>query len=287
MHWNVLHIIFYILLLFTIFYGGFGLTLYLMQPKLTYRPIREVLYTPEEIGLDFEDLTLKTEDGIELSAWYIPAPDAKYTVLLCHGNGGNIMHRLDNLNIFYNLGVNCLIFDYRGYGNSQGKPTEQGTYNDAMAAYKWLTEQKKIAPQTIIVYGQSLGGSVAAWLASQVQIGSLVLENAFTSYLDLAKKFYWYMPVQFFVRYKYDTLQYIANVHCPILVIHSRDDEIVPFEFGQRLHQAAKGPKQFTEISGGHNDGFLVSIDIYRDAWRKWLIYVEEISLASKQNKAS
>ncbi|MFA7484769.1 MAG: alpha/beta hydrolase, partial [Phycisphaerae bacterium] len=132
MHWNILHIIFYIWLFFTMIYGGFGLTLYLMQPKLTYRPIRDVPYTPEEIGLEFEDLTLKTEDGIAISAWYIPAPESKYTILLCHGNGGNIMHRLDNINIFYNLGVNCLIFDYRGYGNSQGKPTEQGTYKDAM-----------------------------------------------------------------------------------------------------------------------------------------------------------
>lgn len=282
----VLSWFFYIWLLFTVIYGGFGLVLFLMQPKLMYRPLKEVLYTPDELGIKFEDIAIETEDSLKISAWYIPAPNAKFTVLLCHGNGGNIMHRLDYINIFYNLGISCLIFDYRGYGKSQGKPNEQGTYKDAMAAYNWLIN-KKIEPQSIILYGQSFGGSVAAQLASRVQAGAVVLENVFTSYLDMAKKFYWYMPVRFFIRYNYNTLEYLADIHCPVLVIHSKDDEIVPFEFGQKIYETASEPKEFVEISGGHNDGFLMSIDIYRQTWSNWLIFMEKTISSAKQHRAS
>lgn len=287
MHWNILHIIFYIWLLFTIIYGGFGLTLFLMQSKLLYYPVKSVVYTPEELGLEFEEVILETSDDVKISGWYIPAPDAKFTILFCHGNGGNIMHRLDSINLFYNLGVNCFIFDYRGYGKSGGKTTEQGTYDDATAAYNWLREKKEIEPENIIIFGRSLGGSIAAWLGAKVPSNSVVIESTFTSYVDIGRKFYWYMPVRFFARYSYRTIDYVKDIKCPVMFIHSRDDELMPYEFARQLYAEANEPKEFVEINGGHNDGFLVSAETYKEAWRKWLKFLEQRQREAEQHRAS
>ncbi|MFZ0034006.1 MAG: alpha/beta hydrolase [Sedimentisphaerales bacterium] len=252
-------------------YSGLGLVLYFMQPVFLYSPVREVLYTPGELGLDFEKVIFKSDDGLMLSGWYIPANSSELTVLFCHGNGGNMMHALDTINILYNLGLNCLVFDYRGYGNSEGKPGEDGTYLDVKAAYKWLTEEKKVSPDDIIVFGRSLGGSIAARLARKVRVGALIIESAFTSYVDIGRKFYPYMPVRWFARFSYRTIDYVKKVHCPVMIIHSRNDETIPFEFGLELYEAANEPKEFVEIFGSHNDGFLVSSETYKSAWMKWL----------------
>jgi len=252
-------------------YWGLGLVLYFMQPVFLYSPVQEVPYTPEELGLDFEKVIFKSDDGLMLSGWYIPANNSELTVLFCHGNGGNMMHCLDSINILYNLGLNCFIFDYRGYGNNEGKPSEEGTYLDVRAAYKWLTEEKEISPDDIIVFGRSLGGSIAAQLASKVKVGALIIESAFTSYVDIGRKFYPYMPVRWFARFSYRTVDYVKDVHCPVMIIHSRNDETIPFEFGLELYEAANEPKEFVEIFGSHNDGFLVSSEIYKNAWTKWL----------------
>lgn len=254
-----------------IVYWGVGTILYLRQTSFMYSPVREVMYSPDELGMDFEQVTLRTEDDLNLSAWYIPAEDAQFTVLFCHGNGGNIMHRLDSINLFYNLGINCFIFDYRGYGDSEGKPSEEGTYLDADAAYKWLRKKKGLAPEKIIVFGRSMGGSIAAHLASRREVWSLVIESSFTSYVDIGRKFYPYMPVRLFARFGYRTIDYVRDVDCPVMIIHSRDDQIIDFKFGLQLYEAANEPKEFVEISGSHNDGFLTSGEVYKDAWRKWL----------------
>ena len=256
--------------------------------------------------MDFENVIFRSDDGLRLTGWYIPAslkrelpdssvpPDSslltdfpenyslgeaqnrEFTVLFCHGNGGNMFHRLDSINIFHNLGLNCFIFDYRGYGASEGKPTEEGTYLDGWAAYKWLIEEKKISPDNIIIFGRSLGGSIAAELASRVKAKSLIIESAFTSYVDIGKEFYPYMPVRWFARFSYRTIDYVKNVHCPVMIIHSRNDEVVPFEFGLRLYEAANEPKEFVELFGSHNDCFLVSGEIYKNAWTKWLQFLKE-----------
>jgi len=196
------------------------------------------------------------------------------------------MHRLDTINILYNLGVNCFIFDYRGYGNSEGAPTEEGTYLDAGAGYKWLTEKKKIPPAQIIIFGRSLGGSIAAKLASEVKSASLIIESAFTSYVDIGSRFYPYMPVKWYARYSYRTIDYIKAVRCPVMVIHSRADEVVSFEFGLELYEAAEEPKQLIEIFGGHNDGFLVSGQIYKEAWAKWLNFLRKYQSGSEAESA-
>lgn len=277
----------YIGVVLFIAYWGWGMILYIMQPKFLYSPVREILYTPADLDLDFEEVFFKTKDGLHLNGWYVPAENSEFTVLFCHGNGGNIYHCLDTLNIFYNLGLNCFIFDYRGYGKSQGKTTEEGTYLDVRAAYNWLTKTKKVPADNIIVFGRSLGGSIAAQLASKVKINSLVVEASFTSYADIGKKFYPYMPVRPFARFSYRTIDYIKNVPCPVMFIYSRNDEVVPFEFGLELYEAANEPKEFMEIIGSHNDGFLVSGETYKKAWTKWLTFLKECKSESKRYVAS
>ncbi|MGB2863577.1 MAG: alpha/beta hydrolase [Sedimentisphaerales bacterium] len=257
-------------------YLAFAAVLYVKQPKFLYSPERDVSSTPAELGLDFEDVVFKSADGLDLTGWYIPAKKSNLTVLFCHGNGGNMAHRLDSINIFHNLGLDCFIFDYRGYGDSPGKPSEEGTYTDAMAAYKWLTEEKKIPAEDIIIFGRSLGGTIAAQLASKVEAGALVVESAFTSYVDIGKEYYPYMPVRWFARFGYRTIDYIKEVRCPAMLIYSRNDGIVPYKFGLELYDAANEPKEFIEIFGGHNDCFLVSGEIYIEVWEKWLKFLIE-----------
>jgi len=268
-------------------YWGLGFILYFKQPTFLYKPVRSVPYTPEEINLDFEDVGLRSEDGLRLNGWYIPVEGSEFTVLFCHGNGGNIMHRLDSINLLYELGVSCFVFDYRGYGNSQGKPSEEGTYLDAQAAYKWLTQIKKLPAEKIVILGKSLGGSIAAQLTSTVEAAGLIIESAFTSYADIGQKFYPYMPVKWFARFSYRTIDYIREVHCPVMIIHSQNDEVVPFEFGLELYEAANEPKEFIEIFGSHNDGFLYSSETYKKAWSKYLNFLHDRKARSSPHHAS
>lgn len=268
-------------------YLGWGILLYIMQHKFLYGPVQELTHTPDELGLDFEEVVFRSSDGLQLSGWYVPAKDSEFTVLFCHGNGGNISHRLDSINIFHDLGLNCFIFDYRGYGESRGRPGEKGTYLDAKAAYKWLAEEKKIPEDKIIIFGRSLGGSIAAQLASKVKPGALIIEGTFTSFVDIGKKFYPYMPVRWFARFSYSTIDFIKSVRCPVMLIYSRNDEVVPFEFGSALFEVANEPKEFVEIFGGHNDSFLVSNDIYKDAWIKWLRFLKEYQSRTNRQQAS
>jgi hypothetical protein len=257
-------------------YTVFGIVIYFMQSSFLYYPVREIYYTPGDLGLTFEKVVFKSSDGLRLSGWYIPSKNSEFTVLFCHGNGGNMMHCLDSIKFFNELGLNFFIFDYRGYGSSEGRPCEEGTYLDAGAAYKWLTEEKKVKPETIIVFGWSLGGSIAAKLASEVRVKALVIESTFTSYVDIGQKFYSYMPVRWFAEFNYNTIGYIRNVRCPVMIIHSRNDEIVPFEFGIELYKAANEPKEFVEVFGSHNESFVVSGEIYKKAWVKWLEFLGE-----------
>ena len=275
--WSIIIIVF-------VAYSVLGWTLFFMQRSFLYRPLKQVLYDPSDINLAFEKVALKTEDGLKLGAWYIPADKAKYTVLMCHGNGGNIAHRLDTANLLNEMGLSFMVFDYRGYGTSQGKPTEQGTYLDAQAAWDWLTKVKKVPADKIIVFGRSLGGSVASHLAMNNRPLGLVVESAFSSYADIGKKFYPYLPVRHFAKFKYPTIEHVRKVDCPILFVHSRGDEVVPFEFGLKLYDAAHEPKEFVEIYGCHNDGFLFSGDTYRQGWKRWLESVEEYYAKGRKN---
>jgi len=252
-------------------YVGFGILLYLFQSRFLYFPVRDLTGTPDQMGWAYEDLSLRAADGVKLDAWFVPAEGAKATVLFCHGNAGNVSHRMDTLRILRELGLNVLIFDYRGYGRSDGKPTEKGTYLDAEAAWQYLVERRGLSPKQIIVHGRSLGGAIAADLAARRQPAALIVESAFTSVPDLAAKLYPVYPVRLMSRFRYDTRRRIAEVGCPVLVAHSAEDEMIPFAHGRRLFEAAKEPKEFLELAGGHNDGFIQSEDQYKEALARFI----------------
>jgi len=243
----------YAALIVAVWFGQSGL-LYL--PRL---PSREVVATPRSIGLAYEEVSLSTADGVRLHGWFVPAPEARATLIFFHGNAGNISHRLDSLRIFHGLRLSVFIFDYRGYGNSEGKPSEAGTHRDALAAWRYITETRSVPAQDTVLFGRSLGAAIAAWLATQHLPGALVVESAFTSVPDLAADLYWWLPARQLARFDYATRDYVAGARCPVLVIHSRDDEIISFRHAEALYAAANMPKQLLPIGGSHNDGFMQS----------------------------
>jgi hypothetical protein len=240
-------------------YGAIGLLVWVMQERLVYFPLRELSATPRSYGLDYDEVELRTDDGVALHGWFVPVPAARATVLFLHGNGGNISHRVEKLAIFNRLGLSVLIVDYRGYGKSAGKPDEEGTYRDARAAWNHLTQARKIPATAIIVCGESLGGAVATQLATEHTPRALIIESSFTSVPDLGAEIYPWLPVRFLSRIRYDSRAAIARVQAPVLVIHSRADDIIPFHHGEALFAAANEPKQLLEIRGDHNAGFLTS----------------------------
>jgi uncharacterized protein len=254
-------------------YAGFSLFIFFRQSSYVYFPVKNVAAAPDAIGLRFEDLRLKTQDGVALSAWLVPAASnaaAARTILYLHGNGGNNGHRLDALAAFHDLGVNVLIPDYRGYGNSGGKPSENGTYLDALAAWQFLTQDRDIPPERIVILGRSLGGAVASWLALEVNPGGLVLESTFTSAPDMVSRVFPLLP-RWLCRFKYDSLARVPKLKCPVLIAHSPNDEMIPYEHGRRLFAAARAPKTFVELTGDHNSGESEIEPPYRAALVKFL----------------
>ena len=240
-------------------YVGFAALLFLFQHRLAYYPEvgREMYSTPRQHGMDYEALTLDTADGERLDAWFVPAPGAHGVVLFLHGNAGNLSHRMDSIAMFHRLGYAVLIFDYRGYGRSSGKPSEAGLHGDAETAWAYLTRARGIAPENIVLFGESLGGALAAHLAARQRPGALVLSSVFTSVPDLAADLYPWLPARWLARLRYETRAALALADCPVLVAHSPDDEIIPYRHGQELFAAAPEPKAFLALAGGHNEGFI------------------------------
>jgi fermentation-respiration switch protein FrsA (DUF1100 family) len=256
---------------------GYGLLLgfvYFFQARLVYFPSIGGAFAgaaPSDIGLSYEDVFFKTSDGLRLHGWYVSTEQNRGVILFFHGNAGNISHRLDSIAFFHELGFSVFIIDYRGYGRSEGKTNEQGTYLDAEAAWRYLIENRGFDRSKIIIFGRSLGASIAAWLASRTNPAALIIESAFTSAPDLGSYHYWFLPVRALARLRYDTQSYIEKVSAPTLVVHSVDDDIVPFTHGKKLFSRANEPKAFLEIHGGHNDGFFVSRALYTEGFSRFL----------------
>ncbi len=255
-----------ILLLAVFGYGFLLIFLYFYQNRLLFLPnlpSRAVETLPSAVGLPYEPVDLNTSDNINLNGWFIPAPEQRGVILFCHGNAGNISHRLDSLLLFHKLGFSTLIFDYRGYGNSQGHPSEAGTYLDVAAAWQYLTTKRSIPSSHIILFGRSLGGAIAVHQATVFTPGALIVESSFTSVPDMAAELYPFLPVRWLSRLDYNVQEQLPRVSCPVLVVHSRDDEIIPFRQGRALYKTANKPKQFLELRGGHNNGFLLAGQAY------------------------
>jgi len=255
---------------------------WLFQHRLLYLPSaagREWAATPQALGLDYEDVRLTTDDNVELSAWWIPARPQRGTLLFLHGNAGNISHRLESIEIFHRLGLSVLIVDYRGYGRSAGEPSEPGTYLDARAAWQHLVEQRRLPPARIVVFGRSLGAAIAAHLADAVASApaALILESPFTSAPEMAQRAYPFLPARWLTRFDYATREYVRTVQSPVLVLHSREDEIIPFDQGKAVYRAAPEPKRFVTLHGGHNTGFLETGEAYTAALDDFLTHTADM----------
>jgi fermentation-respiration switch protein FrsA (DUF1100 family) len=230
-----------------------------VERRQIYYPMRAIEMTPEDIGLKYEDVFFEASDGVRLNGWFIEAENSRGVVLFCHGNAGNISHRLDSILLLLRMDLDVFIFDYRGYGRSRGFTTEKGTYLDATAAYEYLSRERSIPPGRVVLFGRSIGGNVAIDLASKVKVACLVSESAFSSIEDMAKSIYGVRPPRWLLSNHFDAVSRIKKVGIPKLIIHSRDDEIVPFKQGRELFDAATDPKEFFELAGSHNEGFLRS----------------------------
>ena len=240
-------------------YGLLIVAVYLMQGRMLYLPNvagRTLTVTPINAGMDYHDVSIETADGVTLHGWFI-AGRRSQVLLFFHGNAGNISHRLESIRQFRSLGLSVLIIDYRGYGQSGGKTTEEGIYRDAEAAWRYLTEDRGMASSDIVIFGRSLGASVAARLAAQQQPLALIVESSFTSVPDIAQELYPWLPARRLSRFSHATRDYVREVRCPILVVHSRDDEIIPFHHGEKIFASANEPRSFLALRGGHNDAFL------------------------------
>ena len=241
-----------------------------LERKGIYFPTKEIEVSPQERGLHYEELWIKTKDGFLLNAWFIPHPKARFTLIFSHGNAGNISHRIEKIALLYNLGLNILIFDYRGYGKSQGAPGEKGFYKDIEAVYLYAVEERKIPPERIILYGESLGTAVSVKLASERKVKAIILEGAFSCGRDMAKMMYPFLP-NFFFGNSFDSLSRIKKITSHKLFLHSREDEVVPFSLALKLYQKAPSPKKLVELKGSHNGLFWDDQEAYLKALNSFL----------------
>lgn len=253
-------------------YGGLIGFLVLNENRLVYFPDRGPVPLPA--GLPVEPVSLLTSDSVRLAAWIVPPErDTARWLLVFHGNAGNLATpgRPEHVLQMRRLGLGVMAVDYRGYGESGGVPSEAGLYVDARAAYDYLVNVRGISAQRIVLYGHSLGSAVAVELATRVRAAGLIVEGAFTSVPDRGAELYRYLPVRWIARNRFPSLERIATVPMPILVIHGRDDTTIPAAHGRRLFQAAPEPKRFLEVAGGHDDAYLVGAQEYEEGIARFL----------------
>ena len=244
------------------------------EEKLIYFPSKypEGNWQPETYGLKAEDCFFATSDSVRIHGWLFQIDTPKATLLWCHGNAGNITHRLDNIRKLLPLGLNVFIFDYRGYGKSEGEPSEEGLYTDALAAYEFLLKNKRLESSSLIIFGRSIGAAVAVDLAFKRSCRGVILESSFTSAKDMVKEMFPIIPMHFFVRSKFDSEEKISEIHVPILFTHGTNDRTIPLHLGKKLFEKANEPKSFYEIIGAdHNDTYIVGGDEYFTRLKKFI----------------
>jgi fermentation-respiration switch protein FrsA (DUF1100 family) len=261
-----------------------GLGLYLLiliwfwanQDSLVFFPERgKIPAPPAYLGGEARAARFTGQSG-GLVAWVIPPPtaaDSARWVLILHGNAGNLATpgRPEHDRQLHDLGLGVLAPDYRGYGESEGKPSEAGLYADAQSAYDFLRDSLRVPPNRIVIYGHSLGSAVATQLATSVEAAGLILEGSFTSVADLGQEIYPWVPVRWLSRNRFDSKGRIGNLRMPLLMIHGRNDMTVPLAQGRRLFAAAPEPKTFLEVPGGHDDAFEVGAEAYEAGIRRFL----------------
>jgi hypothetical protein len=250
-------------------YLGLLVLLRLSEPRLIYFPgsRRSLIPPPAWLGLPVERVEIATEDGVKLVSWVVPAAGDTTGpwLLICHGNAGNLSEFDRPLHYagLRRLGLNLLAFDYRGYGESGGVPSEQGLYRDADAAYRYLREQRGVTSDRIIVFGHSLGSAVAMDLVSRAPAAGLIVEGALTSVIERGQELYPFVPIRWIAGSRFGSIEKVAGVRVPKLFLHAAADDVIPLAHGRRLFDAAPPPKTFIELQGGHGDAFDVDSALY------------------------
>jgi fermentation-respiration switch protein FrsA (DUF1100 family) len=250
-----------------------GASVVALEARFIYYPIRALAGTPADLGLPYQEATFHAADGVRLHGWFVPGR-GPLTWVWCHGNAGNISHRLENIALLRErLGVHVFIFDYRGYGQSAGEPSEQGLYRDAEAALAHVRTLPEVDPERMVLFGRSLGAGVAVELATRQPVRGLILESPFASVGAMARVAFPFLPLGPLLRTRYDTLAKVGQVDVPLLVLHSLTDEVVPYAQGQAVFAAAPEPKWFHAIGGGagHNDTYLRGGEPYWQALAEFL----------------
>ena len=244
-----------------------------IEDRFIFHPDRVIKRDPGQIGLAFEDVFFTTEDGIRLHGWFIPHRESRAIFVWFHGNAGNIGDRLLNIKLLHDhIKTDIFIFDYRGYGRSEGSVSEEGTYLDGAAAIQYLLAPDKAAARPLILFGRSMGAAVAAEMATRFESGGLILESPFVSIREMARAIFPSLPIGSLLRTRYDTLEKIRKLKAPLLVLHGDHDEVVPFAQGKKIFEAAPEPKKFHRIVGAsHNDTFVVGGKNYFEALREFI----------------
>jgi fermentation-respiration switch protein FrsA (DUF1100 family) len=238
--------------------------LWFAESRLIYFPGAERSLSPPAaaLQLSIERAEFTAEDGVKLVGWVMPATDGTsgYWLLICHGNAGNLSQfdRPAHYAALRQLGLNLFAFDYRGYGESGGTPSEHGLYRDADGAYRYLREERGVSAERIIVFGHSLGSAVAIDLASRTPVAGLIVEGGLISVLQRGQELYPFIPVRWIARTKFSSIDKIPKVTTPKLFLHAVADEVIPLSHGRRLFQAATDPKTLVELAGTHSDAFAV-----------------------------
>jgi pimeloyl-ACP methyl ester carboxylesterase len=267
------------LLLFVMFFRWF-------EQKNIYHPTRAIDARAEELRRPFEEVRFQASDDVKLHGWFFPSDVASngtgVAILVCHGNGGNISHRLPVYEVMLETGASVFAFDYRGYGLSEGKPGEEGTYLDAEAALAWLAT-RGFASTNVIVFGESLGGGIASELALRHPVGGLVLQSTFTSIPDIGAELFWWLPVRLLNSIDYDTKKKLPDIQAPVVVMHSRDDRLIPYKHAEQNFAAANEPKWLVELQGDHNYS-LTDRQAFRSGVQRLVDRVQEGMLAGTSN---
>lgn len=244
----------------------------LFEWRNTFKPSRRMEADPASVGLAFEDVRFFAEDGCRLHGWWIPHPEARGTILYCHGNAGNISTRLDVCTGLHELGVNQFMFDYRGYGRSRGWPGELGLYCDVRAAYEVVRAKHGDAEEPpVIAYGASLGSAVAAQLAAERRLRGVIIEGGFPSSVEVGERWYPSLPVSAIARYRFDTQARLASVRTPKLFAHSTRDLVIPYDLGVRLFEASAEPKKFVVLQGDHGEAGWLSTPAYHEELKQFV----------------
>lgn len=251
--------------------GGTMLWVLSHEDQYIYFPEREMVQSPAGVGLSFRDIWFTTADGVKLHGWYMPHAHARFTLLHLHGNAGNISQRLAQYRRWHAMGLSIFAFDYRGYGASEGTPSEEGLHSDAVAAWSLLQNPGYAAAGNIIIAGRSLGCAVAARLADEVKPVGLALEAPFTSLPGMAEAAYPWLPLRRLLRSRLDTEAAVRSQQAPLLLISAADDEIIPHWMADQIFDAASPPKMRGNLAGGHNDFDVISESPYFRLWLQWL----------------